>query len=61
VADEGTDCSRAVSDLGDTVNLAFVRMVIGESCATAGGFISRNPNSFPFPNGFRALPLPELG
>jgi hypothetical protein len=27
----------------------------------AGGVVSRTPNSFPFPNGFRALPVTELG
>jgi uncharacterized protein len=48
-------------DLGDTVNLDFVRNVIGKSRVTGGGVISRTPNSFPFPNGFRALPVTELG
>jgi predicted AAA+ superfamily ATPase len=48
-------------DLGDTVNLDFVRNVIGTSRVTAGGVVSRTPNSFPFPNGFRAIPVTELG
>src|ERR1700731_594309 len=48
-------------DLGDTVNLDFVRNVIGKSRVTAGGVVSRTPNSFPLPNGFRALPVTELG
>jgi uncharacterized protein len=48
-------------DLGDTVNLEFVRNVIGKSRVTAGGIVSRNPNSVPFSNGFRALPVTELG
>src|ERR1700722_16793091 len=48
-------------DLGDTVNLDFVRNVIGKSRVTAGGVVSRTPNSFPFPNSFRALPVTELG
>jgi uncharacterized protein len=48
-------------DLGDTVNLEFVRNVIGKSRVIAGGVVSRTPNSFPFPNGFRALPVTELG
>src|ERR1700719_922828 len=47
-------------DLGDTVNLDFVRNVIGKSRVTAGGVVSRTPNSFPFPNGFRAFPVTEL-
>jgi hypothetical protein len=48
-------------DLGDTVNLEFVRSVIGKSRVIAGGVVSRAPNSFPFPNRFRALPVTELG
>jgi uncharacterized protein len=48
-------------DPGDTVNLDFVRNVIGKSRVTAGGVVSRTPNSFPFPNSFRALPVTELG
>jgi hypothetical protein len=27
---------------------------------TGGGVVSRTPNSFPFPNGFRASPVTEL-
>jgi len=48
-------------DLGDTVNLDFVRNVIGKPRVTAGGVVSRTPNGFPFANGFRALPVTELG
>jgi predicted AAA+ superfamily ATPase len=48
-------------DRGDTVNLEFMQNAIGKPRATAGGVISRTPNSFPFPNGFRALPVTELG
>ena len=48
-------------DLGDTVNLDFVRNVIGKSRVTAGGVVSRTRNSFPFSNDFRALPVTELG
>jgi predicted AAA+ superfamily ATPase len=47
-------------DLGDTVNLEFVRNVIGKSRVTAGGVASRTPKSFPLPNGFRAMPVTEL-
>jgi len=50
-----------IPDHGDTVNLDFVRNVIGKSRLTAGGVVSRTPNGFPFPNGFRALPVTELG
>jgi hypothetical protein len=50
-----------IPDLGDTVNLEFVQNVIGKSRVTAGGVVSRTQNSFPFPNGFRTLPVTELG
>jgi predicted AAA+ superfamily ATPase len=48
-------------DAGDTVNLGFVRNVVGKSRVTAGAVVSRTPNSFPLPSGFRALPVTELG
>lgn len=47
-------------DTSDTVNLNFVRDVVGESRVTAGAVISRTPNSFPFSNGFRAVPVTEI-
>jgi uncharacterized protein len=47
-------------DTGDTVNLDFVRNVIG-SKVTAGAVVCRTPNSFPLAGGFRALPVTELG
>lgn len=47
-------------DPGDAVNLDFVRNAIGKSHFTAGGVVSRTPNSFPLANGFRALPVTEL-
>jgi hypothetical protein len=37
------------------------RNVMGKARVTAGGVVSRTANSFPFPNGFRALPVTELG
>jgi len=49
-----------IPDIGDTVNLDFVRKLIGASRVAAGGVISRTPNSFPFANGFRALPVTEI-
>jgi uncharacterized protein len=49
-----------IPDQGDTVNLDFVRKLIGASRVTGGGVISRTPNSFPFANGFRALPVTEI-
>jgi len=48
-------------DTNDTVNLNFVRNIVGESQVTAGAVISRTPNSFPLANGFRALPVTEIG
>jgi len=47
-------------DMGDTVNLDFVRNIAGTSQVTGGGVICRTPNSFPFSNGFRAIPVTEL-
>ncbi|HTF61126.1 MAG TPA: ATP-binding protein [Edaphobacter sp.] len=47
-------------DIGDTVNLDFVRNVVGKSRVTGGAVVARPPNSFPFANGFRALPANEL-
>jgi len=48
-------------DRGDAVNLEFVRSALGKSHVAGGGVVARTPNSFPFPNGFRALPVTELG
>jgi predicted AAA+ superfamily ATPase len=48
-------------DAGDTVNLAFMRNVLGDSSLIGGSIVARTPNSFPFPNGFRAVPVTELG
>jgi hypothetical protein len=49
-----------IPDTGDTVNLAFVRNVVGPSHVTGGAVVSRTPNPFPFSNGFSALPVTEL-
>jgi predicted AAA+ superfamily ATPase len=48
-------------DLGDTVNLDFVRDALGGSYVTGGSIVARTPNSFPLANGFRAVPVVELG
>ncbi|HEX5324295.1 MAG TPA: DUF4143 domain-containing protein, partial [Capsulimonadaceae bacterium] len=50
-----------IPDAGDTGNLEFARNLVGKWRVIGGGVISRTPNSFPFPNGFRALPVTELG
>jgi hypothetical protein len=47
-------------DGGDTVNLEFVRNVVGKSRVAAGAIVCRTTNGFPLPNGFRALPVTEL-
>jgi hypothetical protein len=48
-------------DAGDTVNLEFVRNVVGKSKVTGGAVVSRTQNGFPFSNGFRAISVTELG
>jgi hypothetical protein len=48
-------------DLGDTVNLDFVRSVLGNARVMGGTVVARTPNSFPFANGFRAVSITELG
>jgi predicted AAA+ superfamily ATPase len=45
----------------DAVNLDFVRKVVGEARVAIGAIVSCTPNSFPLVNGFRALPVSELG
>jgi predicted AAA+ superfamily ATPase len=47
-------------DVGDTVNLDFVRNVVGKSRVGGGAIVCRTPISFPLANGFRALPVTEL-
>jgi predicted AAA+ superfamily ATPase len=47
-------------DNRDTANLEFVRNALGKKSVTAGAVICRAPNSFPFSNGFRAIPVTEI-
>ena len=47
-------------DVGDTVNLDFVRNVVGKSRVAAGAVVCRASHGFPLANGFRALPVTEL-
>ncbi len=47
-------------DVGDTVNLDFVRNVVGKSRVAADAIVCRTPSSFPLANGFRAVPATEL-
>lgn len=50
-----------IPDASDMVNLDFARSLVGKSHVKSGGVVARAKNSFPFPNGFRALPVTELG
>jgi predicted AAA+ superfamily ATPase len=47
-------------DIGDTVNLDHVRQALGKSPVTDCAVVSRTPNSFPFPNGSRAISVADL-
>jgi uncharacterized protein len=47
-------------DLGDTVNLEFMRKVTGGSIIASGAVIARPPNAFPFRNGFHAIPVRDI-
>ena len=47
-------------DVGDALNLDFVRKVVGKSRVTGGAIVCRTPNGFPLANGFRALSVTEL-
>jgi uncharacterized protein len=50
-----------VPTAGDTVNLDFVRNVVGKARIAGGAVVCRAPNSFPLANGSRALLVTELG
>jgi uncharacterized protein len=45
---------------GDTVNLEFVRKVVGKSRITSAAVVSRAPNSFPIGDGLQAITVSEL-
>ena len=49
-----------LADLKDSSNLDFVRSVVGADRIATGAVVSRTPNSFPFANGFRVIPVTEL-
>lgn len=44
----------------DSVNLVFLRDVLGKSRVVGGGVVCRAPNEYPLSNGFRALPVSAL-
>lgn len=45
---------------GDTVNLNFVRDIVGKSRVTRAAVVCRARNGYPMANGFSALPVSEL-
>ena len=47
-------------DLKDAANLEHVRGILGAEQIRSGAVIARPSNSFPFANGFRAIPVTEL-
>jgi predicted AAA+ superfamily ATPase len=49
-----------IPDAGDTANLEFVRRELGKSKVASAAVVARTPNTFPLPNGFRAVPVTEL-
>lgn len=49
-----------IPDLSTTTHLESVRDRVGKSKVMGGGIVSRTQNSFPFPNGFRALSVDEI-
>jgi len=48
-------------DAGDTVNLAFLRNLIGKSHYAGGSVLCRAAHSYPLGDGFRAVPAAEIG
>lgn len=50
-----------IPDAGDAANLEFVRQRISKAKVAAANVVVRTPNSFPLPNGIRAVPVTELG
>jgi len=48
-------------DVGDTVNLAFLRNLIGKAHYAGGAVLCRAPHSYPLGGGFRAVPAAEIG
>ena len=47
-------------DARDTAHLENVRNAIGQKLVTGGAVVCRTPNSYPFSNGFRAIPVTEI-
>jgi len=50
-----------VPTVADTVNLEFVRNVVGKSRIASGAVVCRTSKSYPLSNGFRALSMSDIG
>ena len=50
-----------VPTVADSVNLEFVRNVVGKSRIASGAVVCRTPKSYLLGNGFRALPVVDIG
>jgi uncharacterized protein len=50
-----------VPTVADSVNLEFVRNLVGRSRITGGAIVCRTPKSYALGNGFRALPVVDIG
>jgi predicted AAA+ superfamily ATPase len=50
-----------VPTVADSVNLEFVRTVVGKSRIASGAVVCRTPKSYALSNGFRALPVADIG
>ena len=50
-----------VPTVADSVNLEFVRNVVGKSRIASGAIVCRTPKSFALSNGFRALSVVDIG
>jgi hypothetical protein len=50
-----------VPTVGDTVNLEFVRNVVGKSRIASGAVVCRTSKSYSLGNGFRAMQVTDLG
>ena len=61
---DGWNCSKANgqnSDHKDTTNLDYVRGVVGKGRVASGAVICRARHGYPLGNGFRAVPVEEIG
>jgi uncharacterized protein len=50
-----------VPTVADSINLEFVRKVVGVARIASGAVVCRTPKSYALSNGFRALPVADIG